>query len=212
MNSDLLCEALEITKQQLDDLVKAGLPWSGTAGKKQFDNDEVVRWLIENDLAELKTPGVFKTAEEVASSLGVKKAMVYAWMSQPGFPGQPGYMPIREIQDWVLARQEEGGGDTKEGKDSEKLSISDELKLLKLNQAREELISLEEVEREMVREHNYVVSELHTLAAKIESRLPSGLSKEVISMIRQEVSDSVDDAIMTIRDLIGSDGDDEEGS
>jgi phage terminase Nu1 subunit (DNA packaging protein) len=202
MNAEVLCEQLGIDELQLEKLISEGLPWTGTAKKKQFDNDAVVYWLIENGVADVEDDNIVKSTEEVGAALGVTGKAVEYWMKQEGFPGRVGYMPLDEIREWRKIWEDRRKSPKKDdGED--KLSIQDELRKLKLEQARSELISLHEVQGEFTRQSSHVRSELHNIPAKVESRLPSDLSPELVSMIREVLVSTIDESMKILREIIG---------
>lgn len=209
MDSEEVREQLGIGRERLTSLIDRGMPWHGDPGAKQFDEREVKIWLIEQGLAE-PTRRIVKTQRAIADHFGRDLSTIRNWKRDPDFPKlASGHYDLDAVEEW-LRRRDERNGRKKESQahhvvtGEESLSIQDQIRKLKLEKELGQLVSLDEVKREMVRTHNYAVSELHNVAAKVESRLPGDLRPEVISMIREAIVSSVDEAIAIINEMIES--------
>lgn len=207
MNSADLCASLNITKAKLDGFIRQGLPCSGTGAKRTFEEPAVIAWLLANDLAE-PTQVIFDTTREVADHFGEPHENVRKWFSRSNCPGKPGCYVLADIEDWVENDKLGKGKYPRQKKDdpeSDRLSISDELKLIKLESARGQVISLEEVKSEFVRQQTMIRSELSTINAKIESRLPGEISQDLRAMIRDVVTETVETCYATFREILERD-------
>lgn len=207
MNAKHLCTSLGITEDTLETLIADGLPWSGTEARKKFDNDEVVAWLVENDLAEPRDPNICKTAEEVAEALGVAPNSIGYWQKSPDFPWKQGYFPIDKIKDWLIAREAKKEEAKKESGPAE-LSVQDQIRQAKLEKFRGELVRVDEVSREHEKQVSLAVSELHTIAARFEAKMPASTPPELMRLAREAIQSSVDEAIKTVREKILADAED----
>jgi len=211
MDSNEVSEQLGISRARLGNLIDQGLPWHGDPAAKQFDEREVKIWLLENKVAE-PTRRIVKSVRAVADHFGKDLSTIKRWKRDPDFPKlENGSYDLDAIDDW-LERRAERTGRKQKGKESEahhvvaggELSIQDQIRKLKLDKEMGQLVSVDEVEREMMRTQSFAVSELHNIPAKVESRLPGDLRPEVISMIREAIVTSVDEAIAIINEMIES--------
>lgn len=210
MDSDEVCEQLGIGRERLGSLVARGMPWHGDPAAKQFDEREIKIWLIEQGIAE-PARRLVKTQRAVADHFGKNVTTVRNWVRDPDFPKtEGGHYDLDLVEEWLRRRDERNGRKSKDTEahhivaGEESLSIQDQIRKLKLDKELGQLVSVEEVEREMMRTQAFAVSELHNIPAKVESRLPGDLRPEVISMIREAIVTSVDEAIAIINEMIES--------
>ena len=210
MNARLLRKKLQIDSKKLTELIEDGLPWHGELRSKQFDEYEVIHWLLLNGKAEPKEH-IVTTAAELSRVIGVSKQQISVWQQREGFPGCKGYFNVEEIEEWIATSKRKVGRPRKDGNDEANGSptIQDQLRQVRLEKELGGLIHVAEVKREFARTNSYAVVELHSLAAKIEARLPSGLPHDVLHSIREAVASTVDEACKIMAELISNGEDDE---
>ena len=189
MNRAELCELLDIDETQLDCYLTEGMPHDGNSPDEEFEEEEVSTWLLTAGKAELDRDQVATTVAEAAKRLGCTWNTLRGWIGLEGFPGDLGYFPIAEIEEWNLSRVKKVNqhADTEDVKQNEhrELSIKERRDLLKLKKEESELLDAGRVKRMLQRLGSYLVSELNTLAGRIESRLPAGTSEEMVAIMRE---------------------------
>jgi hypothetical protein len=201
MNAKTVCETLEVSRAKLNEWIAEGLPWSGKDRNKQFDEPELVSWLLSNGKAEL---GNFTTvAAEAARELGVSPPQFSRWTKKPGFPGWKGYYPIDEIRDWRA--QCPGPGRPRSAAKiapTGQVDYAEELRRLRVEKALERLIDVRDVNRETLRAQQISTEHLGKLSATIEARLPSGLPASVVNIILSTTKNTVDAALGIISEML----------
>lgn len=102
---------LGITEDDLAMYLSEGLPVHKGHKNGLFDQDECIEWLERNALADPPDTVVFDI-KLLAKKLGVTAQAVRYWQDQApenGFPGRPGYYPIRAIREWRDNHQSKAG-------------------------------------------------------------------------------------------------------
>lgn len=210
-----------VTKEDVDSWIAGGLPYQDTAEGPQFDEQEVMYWLVDRGFADVDREKVVVTIDELCEKLGINFRTAKRWMATPGFPGELNYYPIEEIAEWAaslglleVGRKEaeppiplqsvyppQASKETKQGgvtAANRLQSLREEKMALELEAQRGDLISPEEITAEVVRLSNNIRAQVDLIPSIIESRLPGEVSKELRSVIRK----TAEDVIREVEDLI----------
>lgn len=219
-----LRELLGITQPQLTKWITAGMPHELDGRRKLFDEEAVAAWLIENghaeEVAEESAQSVGQictTRREAAAALGVSLRYFSEWLNEPGFPGfsgspgrQDGYFPISEIEAWRANHPK--FGQTGSGNDSrDRINVARAKKLeLEYERELESLISVDVVERFIVRTLSAAKAILETLDEEVIALMPESIDAKTRTKIRRKVGDKVDQIQSTLAELIEGDEDEED--
>ncbi len=123
-----MCRSLGIHRDKLDKWAREGLPRKKIKNYWVYDEDQLVRWCVENGKAEpvdtpqIQEPEVVRYPSsdpqpivcrraELQQYFGVRLNTVAGWLREPDFPGRAGkaanhgrdgYFPIRDIAYWLI--------------------------------------------------------------------------------------------------------------
>lgn len=210
-----------VTEEDVNGWISQGLPFQETSEGPQFDEQEVMYWLVDKGFADVDREKVVVTIDELCEKLGINFRTAKRWMATPGFPGELNYYPIEEIAQWASSlglldagRKEaeppiplqsvyasENSPEAKPGgvtAVNRLQALREEKMALELEAQRGDLISPEEITEEVVRLSNNIRAQVDLIPSIIESRLPGEVSKELRAMIRK----TAEDVIREVEDLI----------
>ncbi len=217
MDCDEFCRKFDCGKMELEAFIEERMPWHGERSDPEFDEPEVASWLFVNGKATIDTSKVARSATDAADRLGISRQTLHTWAKVDGFPGRPGFYPLREICDWNESRDKKLNQYTTEAEAEEKssdrsLSIKEQRDLLKLKQEQGELIEVAEVCRDIQRSYAYAVSELNLIAPKVESKLPADLDQELVRIIRDTIRQTLHEVRTILADHEHNYRDDEDNT
>jgi len=218
-----LRQALGITAPALTRLVKAGLPWSGSTRRKQFDPVEVRAWLLAHGYAEPEprpaSPAaagiICTTKDEAARALGVTSRTIGDWLTDPTFPGrsgrpgrQDGFFPIAEIQAWRDGRTSPEGPDDSAHVERVRLTRGRADKVeLEVGRLSGRLVEVDQVARFFARTTASAAAILEELPDRVEAGLPRKTAGKLRRLIRAAIARAVEDTRSALAELVQGDTD-----
>ncbi len=216
-----LCAKLKMTRQQLDELLRRGLPCRGKGSKRTFDAAIVREWLIANGLGDTthapRDPFLFRTMGQVANHFCVSVKTVTQWLQQgmPGRPGprgkQDGYFPLHEIKAWLTARQAQGANSPGGTSERDRLTkVKRQREELKLGTEAGNLLPVETVGKAFLRAIHETRAQLDQLPAAIVKTLPASVTREERDRVRRKIRQALDHAYGTLADALERQADDED--
>lgn len=192
-----LAAQLKQPAKQIRKWVAAGMPCERRGRAYKFDVAAVTVWLVENKHA--KQRQTVRTQAEIANHFGVADRTVAYWRGR-GMPGEPGDYDLDEIAAW---RDREGLArvDANSVK-AEGQRIDNELKQLKLDQMRGELVAIDVIVRLFTRHIHEAKAILDQVPDRAISALPAKTPRKIRTSVRDECRKIVDGACQSIADLL----------
>lgn len=194
MNRKQLRERLKCTAGQLAAWI-AGLPHARRGRVYVFDPAAVHDWLVAAGFARPRR--IVHTEQAVADQFGKRSAGTIGHYKRRGMPyvGHPGNRPndydLDEIAKWM---ESEGLlGHTDEDRERAEIArIEKEIKQIKLDKLRGELVELEPVRRLVVRQIHLARTHLEQLPDRLVAALPASSPSKLAKRIRQHATDAID--------------------
>lgn len=216
-----LCAKLRITRQQLDELLRRGLPCRGKGNQRTFEPALVREWLIAQGIADTthapRDPFLFRTVGQVANHFCVSVKTVTQWLQQgmPGRPGprgkQDGYFPLHEIRQWLAKRQEQAANSLGGTSERDRLTkVKRQREELKLGTEAGNLLPVETVGKAFLRAIHETRAQLDQLPAQIVKALPASTTREERDRVRRIIRAKLDHAYGTLADALQRQADDED--
>jgi len=192
-----LAAELNQPAKQIRKWVAAGMPCQRRGRAYNFDAAAVAEWLVANGHA--RSRQTVRTQAEIANHFGVADRTVAYWRGR-GMPGEPGDYDLDEIEAW---REREGLArvDANSVK-AEGQRIDNELKQLKLDQARGTLVAIDVIVRLFIRHIHEAKAILDQVPDRAVSALPAKTPRKIRTSVRAECRKIVDGACQSIADLL----------
>lgn len=224
MTADELCQKLSITAEQLNQLLKLGLPHIGRGRTLRFEPQLVKDWIVSNGYWEpvpehKPEPITLRTIGQVSQFFGVSEKTVQQWMREdppmPGRPGgrgkQEGFFPVHEIRDWIKAREARLANVVNGVSERDKLvATKRRLAELELRERRGELLPAATVGQAFLRAIHQAKTQLDQLPAQLVKLLPRGTDKETQRAVRTKIERTLNSVYQTLADAIEAQANEEE--
>jgi len=200
MNSQEICETLQINRRILGVWIKRGMPHTREGRAYQFDDEAVRKWLLQEGL--VREENVVGAAGDVANHFGVSERTVQYWRNK-GMPGEPGYFNLDAIALWRTEQGHASGQQTPSTRIREELlEIEKETKAARLQQLRGELVELDPVRRAGIRHIFEAKAILERIPDEVLALLPAKTPARVKRPIREQVLQLVDAACQGLADML----------
>lgn len=206
MNAQELCGELaaigmDVSARTLGTWRKRGLPCERTARGYDYDAGDVRDWLVAEGLVEHRR--VLANRDEVARHFGVTVRTVAYWLGK-GCPGNQGHYDLDDIEAWREREEARTTGRPSNTEADRGRKLDNDMKELRLRKLRRELVAVEPVRRLFVSQIHTAKSHLDQITDQVLAVLPDDTPTETLAEARIRVQRAIDNACVTLADLLGS--------
>jgi DNA-binding transcriptional MerR regulator len=218
MNANELCNTLNINHEQLQELLRLGVPRVGRGKTLKFVPELVADWIKQNGYWEpapnaAPEPFTLRTIGQVAQFFGVSVVTVHQWLKEsPPMPGQPGgrgkqegFFPIHQIREWLQAREQRLANTVNGISERDRLvATRRRLAELELREKRGELLPAAIVGQAFLRAVHQTKTQLDQLPTQLIKLLPRGTDKETQKQFRTKIERTLAGVYQTLADSIAA--------